>query len=361
MLRSRTRLVSPRQFPRNNGSPVIRQRNHRPRSAGEGVMTARTPLVVMTDCFAWHLHGRHAPWPPAGQRWPRLDRAALSAARPSGARLVATDTVRRFESDALAAAPAASPSAATFPKPFTASCKCSMPCRAELSSRGAARPSTICSGTRASSRSHGSRIGMGTSRSTVPPPRSFRARRPRYPGESNHPGVSRPGRHCRDRCRCTSASILNQGTSVGNGLAFGLFNNERKRRCMAPQRTNVKSDQMEQSTSPTNPRLDALRRAVRQRVLIPLRSHGWSAEIASEVDHHDCIEVAAKRGAVETRIAVLYSSSGISNSSYKELSNPGVDQIFLMVTLICSIPLRAEFLFSVESLDDFFAFLVDLE
>ena len=56
-------------------------------------------------------------------------------------------------------------------------------------------------------------------------------------------------------------------------------------------------------------------------VLEPFRLHGWSAEIVREVDRDDCIEIAARRGTVATRIAVLYSSSGISNARYKELSN----------------------------------------
>ena len=69
---------------------------------------------------------------------------------------------------------------------------------------------------------------------------------------------------------------------------------------------------MEHRVSPANPRLDILRREVEEKLLIPFRSHGWSAEIVSEVDRHDCIEIAANRDAVATRIAVLY-SSGISN------------------------------------------------
>ena len=40
----------------------------------------------------------------------------------------------------------------------------------------------------------------------------------------------------------------------------------------------------------------------------PLHSHGWSAEIVREIDGHDCIEITAEKGAVTTRIAVLYSS-----------------------------------------------------
>ena len=116
---------------------------------------------------------------------------------------------------------------------------------------------------------------------------------------------------------------------------------------------------MEIRNGPVNPRLRLLRREVEQTVLIPFRSHGWSAEIVREVDHHDCIEIAAKRGTVETRIAVLYSSSGISNSSYRELSNR-VDHIFFNGQPYMPDSFASGVAVPVEPLDDFFAFLVEL-
>ena len=73
---------------------------------------------------------------------------------------------------------------------------------------------------------------------------------------------------------------------------------------------------MDDRMSPVNPRLGILRREVDQTVLKPFRSHRWSAQIVREIDGHDCIEIAAERGAIATRIAVLYSSSGISKSDY---------------------------------------------
>ena len=76
-----------------------------------------------------------------------------------------------------------------------------------------------------------------------------------------------------------------------------------------------------------NPRLGFLRQEVEQKLLIPFRSHGWSAKIVREIDHPDCIEIVAKRGAVATRIAVLYSSNGISKASYRDLPNR-VNRIF---------------------------------
>ena len=96
-----------------------------------------------------------------------------------------------------------------------------------------------------------------------------------------------------------------------------------------------------------------------QTVLKPLRSHGWSADIVREIDHDDCIEIAAKRGAVMTRIAVLYSSSGISNLSYRELSHR-VDHIFFSGQPYMLDSLASGATVPVEPLGDFFPFLVDL-
>ena len=115
---------------------------------------------------------------------------------------------------------------------------------------------------------------------------------------------------------------------------------------------------MEHRVSPANPRLDILRREVEEKLLIPFRSHGWSAEIVSEVDRHDCIEIAANRDAVATRIAVLY-SSGISNSGHRELSNR-VDRIFCRGQPYMLESYASGVAVPVESLDDFFAFLVEL-
>ena len=117
--------------------------------------------------------------------------------------------------------------------------------------------------------------------------------------------------------------------------------------------------EMAHRVSPSNPRLDLLRREVEQKVLIPFRSHGWSAEIVSEVDRQDCIEIAANRDAVVTRVAVLYSSSEISNSSYRELSNR-VDRIFFRGQPYMLESFASGVAVPVESLDDFFAFLVEL-
>ena len=116
---------------------------------------------------------------------------------------------------------------------------------------------------------------------------------------------------------------------------------------------------MEGPSSSANPRLDLLRREVERTVLKPFRLHGWSAEIVREVDRDGCIEIATQRGAVATRIAVLYSSSGISNARYRELSNE-VARIFFngqphmldFFTRGVTVP--------VEPLGDFFPFLVDL-
>ena len=89
------------------------------------------------------------------------------------------------------------------------------------------------------------------------------------------------------------------------------------------------------------------------------RLHGWSAAIVREVDRHDCIEIAAQRGEVATRIAVLYSSSGISNANYRELSNT-VDRIFFNGQPYMLDSFASGVAVPVEPLGDFFPFLVDL-
>ena len=94
-------------------------------------------------------------------------------------------------------------------------------------------------------------------------------------------------------------------------------------------------------------------------MLEPFRSHGWSADVVSEVDRGSFIEIGAAKGTVNVRIAVLYSSGEISNAQYRELSER-VDQIFFKGR-----PYRLESFthgvsVPVEPLDDFFPFLVDL-
>ena len=113
---------------------------------------------------------------------------------------------------------------------------------------------------------------------------------------------------------------------------------------------------MEDRVTSANPRLDLLRREVERTVLKPFRLHGWSAEIVREVARDDCIEIAARRGAVATRIAVLYSNSGISNARYKELSNE-VARIFFSGRPYMLDSFARGVTVPVEPLRDFFPFL----
>ena len=94
-------------------------------------------------------------------------------------------------------------------------------------------------------------------------------------------------------------------------------------------------------------------------MLKPFRSHGWSAEIVLQAEHLDCIEIAASRDEVETRIAVLYSGSGISNTHHRELSTR-VERIFSPGQPHMPDASSRGVAVPVESLDNFFAFLVDL-
>lgn len=116
---------------------------------------------------------------------------------------------------------------------------------------------------------------------------------------------------------------------------------------------------MENQVTSANPRLSSLRRDVEQNVLKPLWSHGWSANIVLEIDHQDCIEITADKGHVTTRIAVLYSSSGISNADYRQLSKR-VDHIFFSGQPYKLESFAAGVTIPVEPLGDFFPFLVNL-
>lgn len=116
---------------------------------------------------------------------------------------------------------------------------------------------------------------------------------------------------------------------------------------------------IENQNTPANPRLNLLRREVEQTVLKPFRSHGWSANIVREIDHDDCIEITADKGPVTSRIAVLYSSSGISNAEYKELSKR-VDHIFFNGQPYMLDTFAKGVTVPVEPLGDFFPFLVNL-
>ena len=116
---------------------------------------------------------------------------------------------------------------------------------------------------------------------------------------------------------------------------------------------------MQDRVSRVNPRLDILRPVVEQKLLIPFRFHGWSAKIVGEVAHHDCIEIVATKGALATRIAVLYSSSGISRASYRDLSNR-VDRVFFNGPPHMLESFANGVTIPVESLDAFFPFLLDL-
>ena len=107
-----------------------------------------------------------------------------------------------------------------------------------------------------------------------------------------------------------------------------------------------------------NPRLALLREEVGAKVLEPFHFHGWSAEIAREIDRDDCIVITARRGAVTTQIAVLY-GSGISNARYKELSGE-VARIFFRGQPYMLDSFARGVTVSVEPLHDFFPFLVDL-
>ena len=108
-----------------------------------------------------------------------------------------------------------------------------------------------------------------------------------------------------------------------------------------------------------NPRIDILHREVEKTVLTQFRLHGWTVNTISKNPHDDCIEITADKGSVSTNIAVLYSSSGISNTKYRELSKR-VDHIFYKGQPYMLDSFTMEVTVPVEPLDDFFPFLVKL-
>ncbi len=116
---------------------------------------------------------------------------------------------------------------------------------------------------------------------------------------------------------------------------------------------------MNDRVAPANPRLDILRQEVEEKVLTPFQLHGWAARIMREVDGHDCIEVAAEKDAMSTRIAVLYSSSGISYSDYGTLSQR-VERIFFRGQSYMFDSFAGGATVPVGPLGDFFPYLVEL-
>lgn len=121
---------------------------------------------------------------------------------------------------------------------------------------------------------------------------------------------------------------------------------------------------MEQTTnsnqrSAANPRLGLLRLDVDQIVLKPFRSHGWQATIEREIDGDDCIEIVATKKNVSARIAVLYSSSGISNAKYRQLAER-VDHILFYGEPYMLESFAHGVTVPVEPLGDFFPLLVML-
>ena len=116
---------------------------------------------------------------------------------------------------------------------------------------------------------------------------------------------------------------------------------------------------MDARVAPANPRLGILRQEVEEAIMTPLESHGWSARIVREIDGHDCIEIFAERGTVSTRIAVLYSSSGISYLDYGTLSQR-VERIFFRGQPYMFDSFAGGATVPVEPLSDFFPYLVEL-
>lgn len=107
-----------------------------------------------------------------------------------------------------------------------------------------------------------------------------------------------------------------------------------------------------------NPRIKLLRDEVERGILMPFRSHGWEANIVCEHDKHDSLEISASKKDKTVRFGVVYSSA-TANAHYKELAQHAAHIFF------SGQPYRLnEFTHGinvpVESLDEFFPFLVSL-
>ena len=94
-------------------------------------------------------------------------------------------------------------------------------------------------------------------------------------------------------------------------------------------------------------------------MLKPFRSHGWLVDSVNEIDRGSYIEIHAAKGGVTTRMAVLYSSSEISNTECRELSER-VDHIFFSGQPYRLDSFAKGVSVPVEPLGDFFPFLVEL-
>jgi len=114
---------------------------------------------------------------------------------------------------------------------------------------------------------------------------------------------------------------------------------------------------MEMPSTPTNPRLEILREEVERTVLKPFRTHRWTITDIREFERGDIIKISATKATEIIRIAVLYSSSGISKECYSTLAEE-VDQIFFSGQSDRLDSFESGREISVEPLGYFFPFLV---
>lgn len=74
-------------------------------------------------------------------------------------------------------------------------------------------------------------------------------------------------------------------------------------------------------------RLALLREGAESKILAPLRTHGWTVTVESEVEHGEYMIVRAERGGHSHRVALMY-TSGTENAVYKALAAQ-VEHIFI--------------------------------
>lgn len=74
-------------------------------------------------------------------------------------------------------------------------------------------------------------------------------------------------------------------------------------------------------------RLEILKRDAGEKILEPLRTHGWQATIDQSVEHGEYLVISAKRGGAQHRVAMMYTSA-TENKVYKALVGR-VEHIFI--------------------------------
>ena len=103
-------------------------------------------------------------------------------------------------------------------------------------------------------------------------------------------------------------------------------------------------------------RLGILRQDAENKLLAPLRAHGWTATIEREVEQGEYLVVKAERAGIEHHVAIMYTSA-TANAVYKALA-PQVEHIFIKGELYKLESYAYGVTTPVSTADDFHAVLI---